>query len=280
MKSRIKELLENERISLTGVCALSDCKIYRPYLLQREDISDGSVIIFAIPYLSEGSLECNRNISAYASARDYHAYTKELFSRLGETLKKEFPENKFAFFADHSPIDERDAAVKCGIGFFGKNHLLISEEYSSYIFIAEIITDAILESDPPKKNLSCIGCGKCLSACPMNADSSLECLSAITQKKGELNQKEISLMQKYNTFWGCDICQEVCPHTRNAIKNGSIFTNIDFFKEYNTPHLSKDIISAMSDEEFSKRAYSWRGREVLLRNLEHSDASQGMKELK
>lgn len=271
MKNRIKELLAAEDILLFGVCPLSECNITRKYLLDRAGICGGSAILFAIPYFSHASLSEGRNISAYAVCKDYHAYTERLFSRLKEKLEGEFPQNRFAFFADHSPIDERDAAVRCGIGFFGRNGLLISERYSSYMFIAEIITDAALEPDSPAAKVRCINCGRCLEACPMNADSSPECLSAITQKKGELSDFEVGLMKKYNTFWGCDICQEVCPYTKRATANGTIFSPIAYFSEGTTPHLTRAMIEGMTDEEFSQRAYSWRGRAVPLRNLAHSE---------
>lgn len=276
IKSRIKAVLQNEHIHLSGVCRLADCKINKPYLLEKAGISDGSAIVFAIPYFSKASLSQNRNISAYAVCKDYHAYSKALFSRLEITLSSEFPSYRFACFADHSPIDERDAAVKCGIGFFGQNGLLISDEYSSYMFIAEIITDAILQPDHAKKSPTCLGCGKCRKACPMSADSSPECLSAITQKKGDLSDFEIGLMKKYNTFWGCDICQEVCPHTKKAIENGTIFSPIPFFSEDTTPHLTRELIEKMPDEDFKERAYSWRGRAVPLRNLQYSNDSNDL----
>jgi len=271
MKKRIAELLREEKIYLSGVCSLGDCRITRPYLLDKAGITKGSAIIFAIPYFSHASLSNNRNISAYAVCKDYHAYAKGLFSRLSERLCEDYPESRFAFFADHSPIDERDAAVRCGIGFFGKNGLLISKAYSSYMFIAEIVTDACLDPDPPFEDTVCISCGRCTFACPMNADSSPECLSAITQKKGTLTESEVGLMKKYNTFWGCDICQEVCPYTKAAIQSGSIFSPIAFFSEETTPRLTKELIAGMTDDEFSQRAYSWRGKSVLLRNLGYSD---------
>ena len=94
-----------------------------------------------------------------------------------------------------------------------------------------------------------------------------KCLSSVTQKKGELTEDEITLIKKYGCAWGCDICQEVCPYTESAIKNNTIFTSIDFFKNDLTPSLHSHEIEAMSDEQFSKRAYSWRGKSVISRNL-------------
>ena len=269
MKSNIKKLLSDEGILLCGCLPLSECKITKKYLLSSCGIEEGSAVLFAIPYLSKDSFFAKKNISAYAVCRDYHAYVAALKERIIPKLLKLFPNNKFALFADHSPIDERDAAVRCGIGFFGKNGLLITKEHSSYCFIAEIITDAHLHADTPSQK-GCISCNACLSACPMRVRG-CECLSAITQKKGELSKEDSDLIREYGSCWGCDICQEVCPHTKAAVEAGTIFSPIPYFNEKNIPYLTSDIVEHMSKEEFSTRAFSWRGKETILRNLKLFD---------
>ena len=93
-----------------------------------------------------------------------------------------------------------------------------------------------------------------------------ECLSAITQKKGELSEHERHLMLENNTVWGCDICQNVCPYTKNAE-----YTKIPFFEKEIITTLTQELVEGMSDEEFSSRAFSWRGRGVLIRNLKISN---------
>ena len=260
----IRTELKKVNIDLVGSLRLDECIIKRKYLLERNGISDGSVIIFAVPYLSQASME-QKNISAYAISRDYHLFFSSLFDSLLTDLRKKYPDNIFACFSDHSPIDEIDAACHAGLGVIGKNHLLITEKYSSYVFIGEIITDASLPSSYREKE-TCMDCGKCTSACPVGM-SAQSCLSSITQKKGELTEEEIKLITQSKCAWGCDICQQVCPHTKKAISNGTIFTDVDFFKENLTPMLTYDLISQMSDNEFSKGAYSWRGKSVITRNL-------------
>ena len=94
-----------------------------------------------------------------------------------------------------------------------------------------------------------------------------QCLSALTQKKGDLSESEVSAVIKYGSAWGCDICQEVCPHTALAIKNGTIYTKIEYFRNGVIPVLDIPTLDSMSNEEFLTRAFSWRGRDTVRRNL-------------
>ena len=87
-------------------------------------------------------------------------------------------------------------------------------------------------------------------------------------KKGELTEKEADAIKKYGSAWGCDICQEVCPYTLHAKRKGTIYTEVEFLKNNLTPILTREKINEMSDEEFNTRAYSWRGRKTISRNLD------------
>ena len=260
----IKSYLSKLNIELVSSLSLSECKITRPYLLERNEINGGSAIIFIVPYLTKVS-SGNRNISSYAVSRDYHLFFAHLFDELMPILKEKYPQNKFVGFTDHSPINEIHASALSGLGVIGKNHLLITEKYSSYIFIGEIITDAILPSFAGEIK-ECIGCEKCLSACPVNMEIDA-CLSALTQKKGELNDGEKEALISHNCAWGCDRCQECCPYTIKAKANETIYSQIEFFNENLTPIITSEIIENMSNDEFSNRAYSWRGKKTIIRNL-------------
>lgn len=264
MLNYIKNELAKFNIDLVSTLNLDECEIKRPYLLEKNGINSGSVIIFAVPYLNEISL-ASKNISSYAVSRDYHLFFATLFDNVISNLKTRFPDNKFIGFTDHSPINEIKAAAQSGLGIIGTNHLLITEKYSSYIFLGEIITDAILPSNASKIKY-CINCQKCVLSCPVST-SIEKCLSALTQKKGELDESEKELIKKHGCAWGCDICQQVCPYTKQAIKNNSIFTKIDFFNHDLTPFITYEEIEGMSDEKFKERAYSWRGKQVIQRNL-------------
>ena len=134
----LSSLLREQNIELFGAISLSDCKIIKPYLLERAKISSdsGTVVIMAIPYMVKDTEA--KNISEYATARDYHVFCSSLFDAVLPKLRDAYPQNTFCGFADHSPIDEIDAAAKCGVGVIGKHGLLIPEKYSSFIFIADI----------------------------------------------------------------------------------------------------------------------------------------------
>lgn len=264
MLELIKTELKKLNIELVSCLGLDECQISRPYLLDKYGIKDGSVIVFAVPYLSKESMG-NKNISSYAVPKDYHLFFNILLNDIIEKLKTKYPEYIFACFSDHSPINEIDACAKAGLGVIGTNHMLITQKYSSYVFLGEIITNASLPSFAGAIS-HCIDCKKCIEACPAQMQAEY-CLSAITQKKNDLNEYEISAIRKHRCAWGCDICQEACPYTIAAIKNGTIYTNVDFFKKDLTPFLLSDKIEHLDNESFAQRAYSWRGKKVILRNL-------------
>ena len=253
-----------KQISLFAPIPLSECTIHKPYLLERAGISSGTAIMIAIPYFTEDCLRGDRNISCYAVSKDYHGFFEALYGELLPALQSEFPKNRFAGFADHSPVAEVEAAARAGLGIIGKNHLLITESHSSFVFLGTLVTDATIPCTiHPVK--SCENCGKCIFDCP--AENMNGCLSALTQKKGALSTDEQDKILKYRSVWGCDICQMVCPHTVKAIENATIFTPISFFSEQTIPHLTLELLDGMSDEVFSSRAYAWRGKDTIRRNL-------------
>ena len=162
MINQIKSVLRDEMILLSVFYPLEKCIIKKKYLLDRAGIESGFAVVFAIPYYTK-SCDGKKNISAYAVSRDYHLYIKGLESRIVPKLKALYPDVSFAFFADHSPIDERDAAVRAGLGIYGKNRLIITEPYSSYVFLGELIVGATLpEGSYVDRDIQyCENCGLC-----------------------------------------------------------------------------------------------------------------------
>ncbi len=263
--------------SLLGLplCAipLSSCRVVRPYLLERAGIGEGgTALLLAIPYLMhEDAAAKGRNLSLYAVPRDYHGYVRELEASLLPKLQEAYPGHRFALFADHSPIEEVPAAARAGLGVVGENGLLITPAYGSFVFLAEVITDADYASvtgapapDFPAVPPRCEGCGACTAACPREAGG--VCLSALTQKKGVLSPDEEAILREHPLVWGCDTCQLVCPHNRAALE-GKCDTPIPYFREGRLAAVTAESVVAMTDDTFATRAFSWRGRGVILRNL-------------
>lgn len=218
-----------------------------------------TVIAACFPYLLDNSAYKNRNISKYAVVTDYHEVAVKRLENAADKLRELYPENNFAVFADNSPIPEVRAACAAGLGVRGMNSLLITEKYGSFVFIGEIVTD--LKSDTKEiEYKSCISCGKCIDSCPAKAICETDfskntCLSAITQKKGALSQEEEKLMKECGCVWGCDICQDVCPMNQKAAT-----TEI---KEF----LSSPAACISEGCKLEGRAYEWRGRKVIERNI-------------
>lgn len=255
----LRELFGSMGIEYFAAVRMSDVRTVKPYLLDRLCFSPACALIFLVPYYFGGA----ENLSEYAAARDYHIFIKSVGERVREFLSSALGAESAAF-GDHSPIDERDAAARSGLGIIGDNGLLINEKYGSYVFIGEVVTSAPAEELGAVQAAEpeyCEHCGRCRAACP--ASEIGDCLSALTQKKGALTDGERAAIRKYGSVWGCDICQSTCPHNRAPQA-----TPVTFFKERRTPALSTAVINEMSDAEFAERAYAWRGRETLMRNLE------------
>lgn len=262
-----------------GGIPLDKCKILRSYLLERQGIStQGTAFLFAVPYvLCDDVKNPDRNLSLYAIPRDYHGYFDALRENIIPKLKAHFPAYQFALFSDHSPIDEVHAAALCGLGVIGMHGLLLHKTYGSFIFIAEVITNAPWEiatgltpDDIPQGDIkTCRACGACIRACPGGClpDNRNACLSALTQKKGDLTEEEKGKLMAHPLVWGCDTCQMVCPYNQLVIKK-KIDTPIPYFREHRCVSITAQDILSMSDEDFAMRAYAWRGKGVILRNLQ------------
>ena len=267
----MKDFFKAHNIEFYSLIPLSKCKITKQYLLDQSSLDENSnVIVVLLPYRSEIK---PKNLSVYASVPDYHEYVNILRKEAKEYVFKKYPDAKFEVFADHSPVNEVHAAIVSGLGFVGDNGLLINEKYSSFVFLCEFVTNLgeIELGIPFSTNdeiRTCIHCKACMRACPSHcmdeSDPSpkTECLSAITQKKGNLSENEIEMMLKNHTIWGCDICQNVCPFTKNAS-----YTPIPYFRDGVIETLTLEYLDNLSDDEFKKKPFSWRGKETIRRNL-------------
>lgn len=257
MTLEIAEILKNSGIKHFGFCSfdLLENDYFECRAKTRIPKGTKSVIVCIFPYKVKEELP--NKISRYSAVGDYHEICGKILKNTKEKLKQKFKENCFEYFIDNSPIKEVKAAAYAGLGVIGKNNLLITKEYGSYVFIGEILTD--LKLPIVNNNITnCIDCNKCIEACPTGFLSFKEnkCLSAITQQKQELTHKEKNLIKENKTVWGCDICQNVCPMNEK--------TKITYISEFINSYKNEYI----KNENITGRAYAWRGEKVIKRNYE------------
>ncbi len=261
----LKEFFERENIEYFAALSPEHVTFWNPEKFQRLQESLGeiqSVVVFLIPYYAG---QKTTNLSVYAQVRDYHLYIRQLSERLTDFLKERESTALFRGFADSSPLAERETALAAGLGKMGENGLLIHPKYGSFFFIgAFFFTECLLPNQMPEKAEKCLQCGLCRDACPTGAvtDPGRErCLSLISQKKKRTPEEDALLLQS-ECKWGCDICQNVCPMNRDLA-----ITPIAFFQTDHISHLTLDA-AELPKEEFLSRAFSWRGRELIRKNLE------------
>lgn len=255
----IKNFLNSEGINRIGCIDISECDVINQRLMPD---NANSVIIFCIPYRTSKENSTD-GFSEYARVYDYHLYCNDLYKRLKTEISK-LSEYEFWGFCDHSPINEKLAAAKCGLGVIGRNSLFIDNVYGSFVFIGSIFIEDKLSSKAfdIKK---CLDCGRCISACPTSAieDNGINrnlCLSAISQKKNKTyEEKELLAINK--VAWGCDRCQIVCPYNEKEL------SPINFFKNSRTDNIDKTFINSLSDEEFKRYAFAYKGRKNVIDNI-------------
>jgi len=160
-------------------------------------------------------------ISKYIYGRDYHTVLKKKLRYLYDFMKRNIGPFRGRIFAGSAPVLEKAWAARSGLGWIGKNTLLITQNYGSFVFIGEIITDIDLANDTPLPD-DCGNCTICLEACPTGALTApkmldaRKCISYLTiENKGFIDESMKDKMG--NRVFGCDACQDVCPMNRNII---------------------------------------------------------------
>lgn len=166
--------------------------------------------------LESWPLSKQTRVAAYAKGRDYHHFLSERLARLAERLKSRFPDHEFVCFTDSAPVLERDLAARAGLGWVGKNTCLIDRKKGSLFFIGEIYTTLALPVAKFESKDFCGTCTRCLDACPTGAlkeprvlDARL-CISYLTIE-ARTPPAETLRAKMGDWFYGCDICQTVCP---------------------------------------------------------------------
>jgi epoxyqueuosine reductase len=174
-----------------------------------------SVIVVGMNYFVHEHKEGEYKIAKYAWGRNYHKVLKKKFNNLAELLNKKVENHEYRIFVDTGPVLEQYWAAEAGVGWIGKNSLILDKEIGSYMFLGVMLTNIALEPDKPLKD-SCGECTLCIDSCPTDAiiegrliNSSL-CISYNTiENRAEKLPDDINLD---GWVYGCDICQDVCPY--------------------------------------------------------------------
>lgn len=212
-----------------------------------------SVIVCAVSYLSPISRgynsECRTKIASYALARDYHLTIKEMLFELGNRLGDEVEGLKFRAFTDSAPLAEKSLAVRAGLGWIGRNSLVVTPRFGSMILLGElIINQDVDEYDKPFGKQRCGSCRVCIENCPNSAIlenrliDTRRCISCRTIEREDENN-ELSL---HGWIFGCDSCQSLCPYNRRA----PLHTNKRFDPIIDIESMSEERLNSMSEEEF------------------------------
>jgi len=220
-----------------------------------------SVIAVARAVTGEGG----GNVARYAQGEDYHRVVRRHLKAVVDEVALVAPAGThFRVCVDTAPLLEREIAVRAGLGFIGKNGLLIVPDVGSHVVLGEVLTDVAMEptgeSEPPFER--CGSCTACLRACPTDAFlapgllDARKCLSYLTiEKRGPFTREEEAAVS--GLLFGCDDCQDSCPH--NGPADASDAGSLD-------PATLVDLTAGTFRERFSESAVWRAGAEGLARN--------------
>lgn len=229
-------------------------------------LKEGKTIIsLAFPYFFDDDSEGRSYFSVYTRGLDYHKVVSKYLDKLCSFIVSNGGQAKY--FVDNNYLPERYIAWQSGLGFIGKNNMLINKNYGSYVFLGEVITDLELEADSPIDN-KCGFCELCINACPTKAinkrqNNSNVCLSYITQKK-DIDDFWFSKLN--GRIFGCDSCQKICPYNR-IVKKSKIqeFKPFDFMTNIDLEELV-NLDNKNFNEKFKQTSAGWRGKNIIKRN--------------
>jgi epoxyqueuosine reductase len=194
-------------------------------------------------------------VAQYAWSSDYHDVLGKRLEQLATAVREIVPGSTTRCYVDAGPVPERELAQLAGLGWIGKNMMLINPAIGSFTFIGVVLTDADLAPDPPFAADRCGSCTRCLDACPTDAFvgprelNARACISYLTiEHRGEFDA--LQRQQVGDWVFGCDVCQDVCPW------NVSFATATDDAEfaprpDVATPDLGE--LSTMADAEFALR---------------------------
>ncbi|GMW03537.1 MAG: epoxyqueuosine reductase [Candidatus Hydrogenedentota bacterium] len=223
--------------------------------VQRKLPGAKSVVVVARNYYAQrpGKPEGAGRVSRYAWGRDYHNVLRKPLRRIAEHIQSLSPMAETYCCIDSGPVMEKAWAMQAGLGWIGKNSLVLRKGLGSWFFLGVVLTTLELEPDAPATD-QCGACRLCIDACPTEAlvdprtVDATKCISYHTiENRGEIPQPIRERMKDW--VFGCDICQEVCPWNRRPVTT----TESDFLPRESQAHLTKEGIVDMDEKGFLNR---------------------------
>lgn len=314
LPEELRELFEEEGLSLMGVAdpvvneagegeyrewlrrnfhgSMSYMERHEAAKFRPDQLLSGcrSILVVGLNYYQDApdSAPGEGRVARYAWGRDYHKVLGNRLRRIRRRLEEAYPEEQFRNFTDATPLAERYYAERAGIGFQGRNTLLISSQYGSWFLIGEILSTRHFPSSSPSEGRhgACpSSCRKCIDVCPTGAlyaphriDAS-RCISYLTIEHGGSIPEELRPMIG-NWLFGCDLCQEVCPlNVRRQVTEENDFLRINAGATLEL----REILTIADDESFKERfagsPLMRPGRVGLIRNACVVAANNGNREL-
>ena len=180
-----------------------------------------SVIVCGVAYKNQFSNgysdDCRQKIASYALCKDYHTTIKQMLKQLCNALKEDEPTLSGRVFADSAPVFEKRYAVEAGLGWIGRQSLLVTPQFGTFVLLGVAIVDSECDSyDAPLQGVGCGNCHRCIDACPNSAiiDRHIDtrrCISRMTIEQSDENN-----LQLHGWIFGCDSCQSCCPYNHHA----------------------------------------------------------------
>ena len=234
----------------------------RNHLDKRFDVSalvEGArtVVVCAVAYdgviasKNGDSAAANPKIASYACRRDYHKVIRKALLSVLRQLKERYPQLQGRAFADSAPLVEKQLAVDAGLGWIGRQSLLVTPKFGSYVLLGELVlTEAADEYDAPLQTVGCGECRRCVASCPTGAIVSdmvintARCISCHTVEATPSDDVDL-----HGWVFGCDECQKCCPYNRSAAQSCGLLLP----REFSPNDISKAEWLTMSEEDFQQR---------------------------
>jgi len=214
-----------------------------------------SVVVCAVGYKSEisdgYSAGSTAKVASYACNRDYHKSMKKMLLGMLRVLQERYPSLTGRAFVDSAPLLEKQFAVEAGLGWIGRQSLLVTPEFGSFVLLGELVLcDEADRYDSPYVGAGCGECRRCMEACPtgaivapMTVDSS-RCISCRT-----IEADPSDAVGLHGWIFGCDECQSCCPYNKRA----AYHRNAAFDPVFDPRDVAPEQWMAMDEQEFAER---------------------------